>query len=41
MGKPRPEPGDGLVALTRYWLVEDVSIVHSCGNDSIYALHCV
>lgn len=41
MGKPRPEPGDGLVALTRYWLIEDVSIMHSGGNDSIYALLCV
>lgn len=41
VGKTRSQPGDGLVALTRYWLIEDVSIRHSGGNDSIYALHCV
>ena len=41
MGSPRPEAGDGLVALTRYWLVDDVATLHSGDRDSIYAVLCV
>ena len=41
MGKPRPEPGDGLIALTRYWLIEQVNIVHPGSREAIYAVFCV
>ena len=39
-GKPRPRVGDGLVALTRHWLIERVDVVDP-GGDRIYALLCV
>lgn len=41
MGSPRPEAGDGLVALTRYWLVDDVATLHPGGHDPIYAVLCI
>ena len=41
MGKPRPEVGDGLIALTRYWLIEHVNIVHPDSREAIYAVFCV
>lgn len=41
MGSPRPEAGDGLVALTSYWLVDDVATLHSEDRDPIYAVLCV
>ena len=41
MGKPRPEAGDGLIALTRYWLIEQVNIVHPDNREAIYAVFCV
>lgn len=40
MGRPRPEAGDGLIALTRYWLIEDVNVMHRDRNDAIYAVFC-
>ena len=41
MGKPRPEVGDGLVALTRYWLIERVNVVRPGSHEAIYAVFCV
>ena len=41
MGKPRPEVGDGLVALTRYWLIEQVNILQPGSREAIYAVYCV
>ena len=40
-GKPRPEVGDGLVALTRYWLVEHVNVVRPGSHEAIYAVFCI
>ena len=40
MGRPRPEAGDGLIALTRYWLIEDVSVMHQDRDEAIYAVFC-
>ena len=39
-GEPRPSVGDGLVALTRHWLVRRVDVIDRNG-DEIYALLCV
>ena len=41
MGPPMPETGDGLVALTRYWLVDQVATLHAGRDDGIYAVLCV
>lgn len=41
MGRPRPEAGDGLIALTRYWLIEEVNVMHPDKDDAIYAVYCV
>ena len=41
MGRPRPEVGDGLIALTRYWLIEHVNIVRPGSREAIYAVFCV
>ena len=41
MGKPRPEAGDGLVALTRHWTIKETSIVHRDEAETIYAVFCV
>lgn len=41
MGAPRPEAGDGLVALTRHWLVEKVATLHSGNGEAVYAVLCV
>lgn len=41
MGKPRPEIGDGLVALTRYWRIEQVNILHPGSREAIYAVYCI
>ena len=41
MGKPHPESGDGLVALTRHWTIKSTSIVHRDGAETIYAVFCV
>ena len=40
-GKPRPKAGDGLVALTRHWLIENVDVIGPDGSEDIYALLCV
>ncbi len=40
MGRPRPEAGDGLIALTRYWEIEEVNVMHRDRNDAIYAVYC-
>lgn len=40
-GEPRPKVGDGLVALTRYWRIERVSVVQPGGHEAIYAVSCV
>ena len=39
-GEPRPKVGDGLVALTRHWLIRKVDVMNP-GGDRIYALVCV
>ena len=41
MGPPRPEAGDGLVALTRYWLVDEVATLYPGRQEAIYAVLCV
>ena len=41
MGAPKPVAGDGLVALTRYWLVDDVETLYSGSHDPIYSVLCV
>ena len=41
MGKPEPKVGDGLVALTRYWLIERVNVVRPGSDEAIYAVFCV
>ena len=41
MGRPRPEVGDALIALTRYWLIEHVNIVRPGSREAIYAVFCV
>lgn len=41
MGTPRPEAGDGLVALTRHWTVKATDVVHRNGAETIYAVFCV
>lgn len=41
MGRPRPEVGDGLIALTQYWLIEQVNILHPDSREAIYAVYCV
>ena len=38
-GRPRPKVGDGLVALTRHWLIRKVDVLES-GGDEIYAVLC-
>ena len=40
MGRPRPEAGDGLIALTRYWLIEEVDVMHHDRDEAIYAVFC-
>ena len=40
-GKPRPKVGDGLVALTRHWLIERVEAMEPGGDAEIYILLCV
>ena len=40
MGRPRPEAGDGLIALTRYWLIEEVNVMHQDRDEVIYAVFC-
>ncbi len=40
MGRPRPEAGDGLIALTRYWLIEEVNVMHQDREEAIYAVFC-
>ena len=40
MGRPRPEAGDGLIALTRYWLIEEVNVIHQDRDEAIYAVFC-
>ncbi len=40
MGRPRPEAGDGLIALTRYWLIEEVNVMHDDKHAPIYAVLC-
>lgn len=40
MGRPRPETGDGLIALTRYWLIEEVNVMHQDRDKAIYAVFC-
>lgn len=40
MGRPRPEAGDGLIALTRYWLIEEVDVMHQARDEPIYAVFC-
>ena len=40
MGRPRPEAGDGLVALTRHWTVEATDVVHQNGAETVYAVLC-
>ena len=39
-GEPRPKVGDGLVALTRHWLIERIDVMDPGGHE-IYALICV
>ena len=39
-GRPRPEAGDGLIALTRYWLIEEVNVMHQDRDEAIYAVFC-
>ena len=41
IGKPRPDAGDGLVALTRHWTIKETDIVHRDGAETIYAVFCV
>ena len=41
MGKPRPRAGDALVALTRYWTIEQIDVMHLNDNEQIYAVLCV
>ena len=41
MGEPRPQNGDGLVALTRHWTIKGVKVIHRNGVDTIYAALCV
>ena len=40
-GEPRPRIGDGLVALTRYWVIEGVNVIGTAGHEPIYAVLCV
>ena len=37
-GKPRPKVGDGLVALTRHWLIDKVDAMDPSGDEQIYVL---
>ena len=40
-GEPRPRVGDGLVALTRHWLVDAVDVMDAGGDNKIYVVVCV
>ena len=40
-GEPRPRTGDGLVALTRHWVIERVNVIGPAGHEAIYAVLCV
>lgn len=39
-GEPRPKVGDGLVAMTQHWLIEEIEVVRPGGQDAIYAVNC-
>lgn len=40
-GEPRPKPGDGLVALTRHWLIQGVDVMETGSDENIYIVICV
>lgn len=39
-GEPRPRAGDGLVALTRHWLIDTVDVMESGDEETIYVVIC-